>query len=361
MRIATIAALLLLVPTAAPAHAQPAADDATLERAVAEEELAGGIVVIRDGAHLTRYSAGYSDVDTKAGFVPNTHVRVGSITKTFVAATVLQLVADGRVGLDTPIETYLPGRIRGENIDATAITVRQLLRHQSGLPEYFDDLTEIPNQPVGGDQLLDRALARPAQFAPGATMKYTNTNYIVAGLLIERLTGRPAADEITARIIAPLGLFDTYFPAPGENGLRVPFAHGYELVDGRRTDVTDFNASAAWTAGGLVSTNEDTTAFITALLDGRVVPRPQLDEMMRTVPMPDTEGLLEYGLGLGRVSLPCGVTAWGHGGDIAGYHSFAVKSFEGPAISVTLMQSPESTAPAEDPRGDVLTALYCPA
>nr|WP_090344876.1 serine hydrolase domain-containing protein [Mycolicibacterium malmesburyense]CRL76713.1 beta-lactamase [Mycolicibacterium malmesburyense] len=360
MRIAALAVLFLML-TAAPVHAQPAPVDATLSQSVAFEGLAGGVVVIRDGAHLTRYSAGYSDVDTKDGFAPNTHVRVGSITKTFVAATVLQLVAEGKIKLDEPIETYLPGRIRGEGIDATAITVRQLLRHQSGLPDYFDDLTEVPQEPVSGDRLLDMALPGPAQFAPGAAMKYTNTNYIIAGLLIERITGRPAADEITARIMLPLGLFDTYFPAPGDRGLRVPFAHGYEVLDGSRTDVTDFNASAAWTAGGLVSTNEDTTAFYTALLDGRVVPGPQLEEMMRTVPMPDTDGLLSYGLGLGRVSLPCGVTAWGHGGDINGFHSFAVKTVDGPAVSVTLTQSPESTAPADDPRGAILDALYCPA
>lgn len=361
MRIAVLAVLLLPLLAAGPVHAQGGAVDATLKRAVADEGLAGGDVVIRDGAQVTRYSAGYADVDTKAGFAPNSHVRVGSFTKPFVAAMILQLVAEGKVDLDASIETYLPGRIRGEGIDPATITVRQVLRHQSGLPDYFEKLSELPQEPVSGDRLLDMALSRPAQFAPGATMKYTNTNYIVAGLLVEKVTGRPAADEITARIILPLGLFDTYFPAPGDRGLRVPFAHGYEVIDGARTDVTDFNASAAWTAGGLISTNEDMTAFLTALLDGRVVPRPQLDEMMRTVPMPEAEGLLDYGLGLERISLPCGVTVWGHGGDITGYHSFAAKAVDGPAIAVTLTQSPESTAPADDPRGAILDAMYCPA
>jgi len=346
--------------TAAPASAQTApADD--LNRIVAEDDLAGGIAVVRNGTDLTRFAAGYSDVDAKAGFALNTHVRAASITKTFVAATVLQLVAEGRVDLDASIETYLPGRIRGESIDAGAITVRQLLRHQSGLPEYFDDDTPPPVEPTTGDQLLDTALTQPAQFPPGTAMKYTNTNYIVAALLIERVTGQPAFDEITRRTIAPLGLSDTYFPAPGDTGLRPPFAHGYEVEDGRRTDVTDFNASAAGTAGGIVSTNEDMSAFITALLDGRVVPRPQLDQMMQTVPMPDGDGLLDYGLGLMKVNLPCGVTAWGHGGDIEGYHSFVAKPFGGPAVSMTFTQSPDASSPASDPRGDVMSALYCRA
>jgi D-alanyl-D-alanine carboxypeptidase len=172
--------------------------------------------------------------------------------------------------------------------------VRQLLRHQSGLPEYFDDETPPPVEPTTGDQLLDMALTRPAQFPPGTAMKYTNTNYIAAALVIEKVTGRPAVDEITRRTIAPLGLSDTYFPAPGDTGLRPPFAHGYEVEDGRRTDVT-------------------------------------------------------------------GVTAWGHGGAIEGYHSFVAKPFGGPAVSMTFTQSPDASSPASDPRGDVMSALYCRA
>jgi D-alanyl-D-alanine carboxypeptidase len=113
-------------------------------------------------------------------------------------------------------------------------------------------------------------------------------------------------------------------------------------------------------AGSLVSTNEDTSAFITALLDGRVIPRAQLDEMMQTVPMSGGDGLLDYGLGLMKVSLPCG-TAWGHGGDLEGYHSFMAKTFDGPAISMTFTQDPDVASPTEDPRGEVMDALYCPA
>jgi D-alanyl-D-alanine carboxypeptidase len=362
VRTAFVAAVLLLFGlTAAPANAQPTAVDEAITRTVVHDNLAGGVAVVRDGTNLTRYAAGYSDVDTKAGFAPNAHIRAASITKTFVASTILQLVAEGKVDLDAPIETYLPWRIRGEGIDANAITVRQLLRHQSGLPEYFDTDTPPPAEPVTGDQLLDAALTRPAQFEPGTAMKYTNTNYVIAGLLIEKVTGHAAADEITWRILLPLGLFDTYFPAPGDMGLRQPFARGYELVEGGRTDVTAFNASAAGTAGGMVSTNEDTTTFLTALLDGRVVPPALLHQMMETVPMPDGDGLLSYGLGLGKVSLPCGATAWGHGGDIEGYHSFMAKTFDGPAISMTFTQSPDATSPATDPRRDVLSALYCPA
>ena len=361
MRHAVFAAAFLLFGfTVAPAHAQATAVDDALTRSVSDDGLAGAVAVIGNGPSLSWHTAGYSDVDARTGFVPHTHVRAASITKTFVAATVLQLVAEGKVALDDPIETYLPGRIRGTGIDANAITVRQLLRHQSGLPEYFDADTPPPTEPATADQLLDMALRRPAQFAPGSEMRYTNTNYVIAGLMIESVTGWPAAEAITWRIIVPLGLFDTYFPAPGDTGLRAPFAHGYELVDGQRKDVTGFNASAAGMAGSLISTNEDMATFITALLDGRVVPRAQLGQMTDTVEQPELGPGFRYGLGLASIDLPCGITVWGHGGDIEGYHSLMAKPVDGPAFSVTVTQSPQSESITDDPRAAVLDAVYCP-
>ena len=360
MRIPTLGAVLLLV-TLTGACAQPASGvgDA-LTQVVTQNQLPGGVAVVRDYG-LTRSSAGYSDVDASASFAPRTHIRAASITKTFVAATILQLVAEGKVNLDTSIETYLPGRIRGQGIDANAISVRQLLRHQSGLPEYFDADTPVPTEPVTADQLLDEALKRPPQFPPGSAITYTNTNYVIAGLLIANVTGHPAADEITRRIIAPLGLSDTYFPAAGDTGLRAPFAHGYELVDGKRKDVTNFNASAAGMAGSLVSTSEDTSAFITALLGGRVVPPAQLREMMNTVDWPAAGPGFHYGLGLTSIDLDCGVKVWGHGGDIEGFHSLMAKGLTGPAVSITFTQTPpETESLANDPRAAVLNSVYCP-
>lgn len=362
MRVTSIGAVLLLI-TLTGACARPQAGvDTALTDVLARDQLAGGVTVVREGTEVSRYSAGYSDLDTRAGFVPKTHVRVASITKTFVAATLLQLVADGRLDLDGAVEKYLPGRIHGDGIDANAITVRQLLRHQSGLPEYFDAQTPVPTTPVTAEQLLDAALKRRAQFTPGSAIKYTNTNYVIAGMLIEKLTGHAVAEEITRRIIVPLGLSNTYFPAPSDTGLRAPFAHGYESADGNRKDATEFNASAAGMAGSLVSTNEDTSTFLTALLGGRVVPAAQLREMMDTVEWTDAGPGFHYGLGLTSIDLDCGVKVWGHGGDIDGYHSLMAKAFAGPAVSMTFTQDPpESDSLADDPRAEVLNAVYCPA
>ena len=244
---------------------------------------------------LTRFSVGYSNVDTRAGFTPHIRIRAASVTKTFVAATVLQLVAEGKVDLDGSVESYLPGRIRGAGIDAAAITVRELLHNASGLPEYYYD-TNPHGPPQTSQQLLDLALAKPAQFPPGAMIKYTNTNFVVAGMIITAVTGRPPAEEVTRRIIVPLRLADTYFPAAGDTSLRAPFAHGYELLGGPylpasgtvdsvapapsatqlapgpRVDVTAYEPSNSDMTGALISTGEDLSAFMSALLDGRVVP-----------------------------------------------------------------------------------------
>jgi len=121
------------------------------------------------------------------------------------------------------------------------------------------------------------------------------------------------------------------------------------VADGNRKDVTAFNASAAGMAGSLISTNEDTSAFITALLDGRVVPSTQLREMMDTVDWTDAGPGFRYGLRLTGIDLDCGIRVWGHGGDINGYHSLMAKAFAGPAVSVTLRQSPPKLPPPRSP------------
>lgn len=362
VRLAAGVAGLLIAGFVAPSvHAQPTGLDAVLAESVAENGLVGAVAAVVDGAVVTLSSAGHAEVSTGAPFTPQMHVRVASITKTFVAAAVLQLVGERRIQLDAPVETYLPEVVRGDGVDADAITVRQLLRHQSGLPEYFDDTTEPPDHPVSPRELLSWALARPGT-PPGQPVPvYTNTNYVVAGLIIEAVTGRSAADEITRRIIAPLGLTHTYFPAPGDSGLRPPMAHGYEVVDGRRKDVTAAEPSGEYMAGSLVSTNEDIAAFITALLDGRVLAPAELAQMMDTVPWPLHGPGFGYGLGLTSIDLGCGVTVWGHGGDLAGYHSVMVKAPGRPAVSATFTQgSPAVTSIANDPRFDVLTSVYCP-
>lgn len=258
-------------------------------------------------------------------------VRVGSNTKTFVAVVVMQMVQEGKVGLDEPIETYLPGLIKGEGIDGSKITVRQLLQHTSGLPEYADtyrssnaEVTENMQHYVPPRDLLDTALGKPAQFEPGTQWKYTNTNYIVLGMLIERVSQRPLGEQINERIVKKLGLSHTYFPGNGEKKLHGPHPQGYHLsAEGKLEDMTDLDTSLAWAAGGMVSTPGELNTFFQAVLDGRLLSQSSIDEMKNGAV--DASSHLGpgrvYGLGLVGTSLTCGGTSWGHGGDIDGYHS----------------------------------------
>ena len=281
-------------------------------------------------------------------------VRIGSNTKTFVAVVVMQLVQEGKVGLDEPIETYLPGLIKGEGIDGSRITVRQLLQHTSGLPEYTDttpgrsDIFQIKDHYIPPRDLLDTALGKPAQFEPGAQWKYTNTNYIVLGMLIERVSQRPVGEQIDERIVKKLGLSHTYFPAPGEEKIRGTHPQGYHLsAGGKLEDITEMDPAWAWAAGAMVSTPSELNTFFQAVLDGRLLTQSSIDEMKKGV---DTgAGGAVYGLGLIGTPLSCGGTSWGHNGGIHGYRTYDAVGPDGTAVTVAVTALPSAIADQNNP------------
>ena len=269
-------------------------------------------------------------------------VRIGSNTKTYVAVVVMQMVQEGKVGLDEPIETYLPGLIKGEGIDASRITVRQLLQHTSGLPEHTDyyfssnaaALENIQHY-IPARDLLDVALSKPAAFEPGTQWSYSNTNYIVLGMLIERVSQRPVGEQIDQRIIKRLGLSHTYFPGNGEKKIRGSHPQGYHINgEGKLEDVTEMDASLPWTAGAMVSTPSELNTFFQAVFDGRLLTQTSIDEMKKGV---DTgSGGMVYGLGLFGTPLSCGGTSWGHGGGIFGYETHNAVGPDGTAVTVAV-------------------------
>ena len=281
-------------------------------------------------------------------------VRVGSNTKTFVAVVVMQMVQEGKVGLDEPIETYLPGLIRGEGIDGSKITVRQLLQHTSGLPEYTDTYlssraaeSENMQHYVPPRDLLDTALGKPAAFEPGTQWKYTNTNYIVLGMLIERVSQRPVGEQIDERIVKKLGLSHTYLPAPGEEKIRGTHPRGYHLNgEGKLEDITEMDPAWGWAAGAMVSTPSELNTFFQAVLDGRLLTQASIDEMKNGAV--DASSHLGsgtvYGLGLIGRSLSCGGTAWGHGGTIYGYQTDNAVGPDGTAVTVAVTALPTAIA-----------------
>ena len=276
-------------------------------------------------------------------------VRIGSNTKTFVAVVILQLVQEGKITLDEPIETYLPGLLHGEGIDGTKITVRQLLQHTSGLPEYTDtvpgetDIFQIRDNYYSTRDLLDVALSKPAAFEPGSQFTYTNTNYIALTLLIEKVTHRPLAEQITKRIIEPLGLSHTYYPGPGEEDIRGTHPHGYHRNTPTEEwkDITRIDPSWAGGAGAIISTPSELTKFIQSTFDGTLLNQDSITEMKKTVDTDHPEIWMGgYGLGIFPMSLSCGGEAWGHSGGIHGYGSYNMVSPDGTAVALTVTAMP---------------------
>ncbi|WP_433659575.1 serine hydrolase domain-containing protein [Nocardia sp. CA-128927] len=309
----------------------------------------GAIATVTDNGKTVVLTSGVADIATGAKIPtdPAQQVRIGSISKTFTSSIVLQLVAEGKVRLDEPVDTYLPGLLKGDGVDGRAITVRQILRHQSGLPEIAKDprideyRAALENRVMTPTEGMAIALERPADFAPGARFQYNNTNYYVAAMLVEKVTGAKYADELNRRILRPQGLADTYLPGAGDREIRGPHPKGYAVVDGSLTDVTRIEPSVSWAAGGLISTGADLNRFYSALLAGQVVPAAELREMRDGVLM-DEETQMRYGLGLGYTKLSCGAEYLGHSGGIYGYNTVSGATPEGRAVTYMFTKEPES-------------------
>ncbi len=280
------------------------------------------------GRTVWKGAAGTADLSTGTPVNPDGLFRIGSVTKTFVSTVVLQLVAEGRLRLDDPVEKLLPGAVpNGRNI-----TLRQLLDHTSGLFNYTeDDLFDHESDPVRLQQWLETgrftrytpqqliavANAHPPYFEPGRGAHYSNTNYLVVGQIVERVTGHSWQQEVDRRIVRRLGLTRTFMPDHSTT-IPGPHAHGYYDLPAGPADVTEVDPSMAGAAGAGISTTADLTTFITALIGGRLLPRPLLADMMTVTPQ---SGKDTYGLGLQRLSTPCG-PVWGHAGGIPGYNTF---------------------------------------
>ncbi|MFJ6675937.1 serine hydrolase domain-containing protein [Actinosynnema sp. NPDC091369] len=281
----------------------------------------------------------------------------------------LQLVGEGRVELDASIETYLPGLVRGKGIDADQITVRRLLQHNSGLPDYTDSMFKtmadfLPYQHVYLEprQLLDLANAREDARSAGSGWSYSNTNYLLAGLLAQRVTGRPFDELVTTRVIQRIGLRDTYAPGVGEEDIRGRHPKGYQRdpATDELVDFTRMDPGWGWAAGHLVSTPGDLNTFLRALLDGKLLEPAQPAQLRTTIPTRPGSGT-GYGLGVFSTPLSCGGVAWGHGGDIPGYSTVNAATDDGRAatIVVTSLSGSVKDESVDADRGALLDAALC--
>jgi D-alanyl-D-alanine carboxypeptidase len=339
-------AVALSVALAAPAlAAAPAGAGHEATRKAVEATVDAGVpgvtVTAKDRHGTWSATAGVGNLKTGKPRSADDRYRVGSITKTFVATVLLQLEAEGRLSLDDTVDKWLPGVVRGNGHDGGRVTLRQLLNHTSGIYNYTadeefgrtyflkDGFFEHRYDTKKPEELIALAMTHKPDFEPGTSWNYSNTNYVLAGMVIEKATGRPYGDEIRERIIKPLHLTATSVP-----GTRVtvpqPSSRAYsklaETTTGPTYDVTKINPSLAYAAGEMISNSTDLNRFYTALLRGKLLPREQLTEMTTTVPLDEANA---YGLGLVKTKLTCGVTVWGHSGGIHGSLSEALTTKDG--------------------------------
>ncbi len=279
----------------------------------------------------------YGTADPYSAINAQTHLRIGSVTKTFTATILLQLVAEEALSLDDPLTMYLP-----HATDIAGITLRLLATMRSGIADYTADpgliasIVADPSAVHDSDEVIEVGLAAPRAFAPDAQFAYSNTNYAILGKVLEQVSGKSFTTLLSERILNPLGMSNTLWPGESSS-MPDPFARGYTLVFPGATpeqpvDATDFNPCWGSTAGALISTAEDLLAYANALGTGALL-TPE-SQAMRIASLADASALapgVEYGIGLMRIS------GWiGHSGHIPGYRASCYYHPEAQATAVVL-------------------------
>jgi D-alanyl-D-alanine carboxypeptidase len=295
----------------------------------------GAVATLYRRGRLTVLRAGRADVSRGGAPRATQHMRIASVAKAFSGAVALRLVRDGRLGLDDTIAQ----RVTGMPSAWAGVTVRQMLNHTSGLPDYTHSDAFVkqartdPRGFVSPAGIIDWVRGDPLVFAPGSRYAYSNTDNIVIGLIAQAVTGRPYPDLLADFVFGPARLRQTSFPTR-RISLPAPFLHGYAVAPGEEDqDVTSFvSPSGAWASGAVVSTPADLNAFIRAYLGLRFFGAAQQREQMRFVPggqsSPPGPGENAAGLALFRYRTRCG-TVYGHTGNFPGYVQFAATTADG--------------------------------
>ncbi|MCX5560101.1 serine hydrolase [Streptomyces sp. NBC_00038] len=330
-------ALTSPAPAGSRSSASPATD-AALALLVTRGEAPAAALLAQD-------DSGSQFADAGDGIDRSDHFRAGSITKTFIATVVLQLAAEHRLSLSDSVDAHLPGLVSGAGNDGSHLTLRALLTHTSGLYDFTaDTLGTVPVTPL---QAVRIALTHPP--ADPGRYSYSNTNYVVLGMVIEQVTGHSYATEAQRRIITPLRLTGTSFPG-ARTSLPSPHGRAY-AADG--SDVTELDPRVAGAAGELVTTLADLDRFYGALLAGELLPPGQLREMLNTRAAHGS-----YGMGLYPVKLPCGTTVWGHNGRISGSYVRSAATVDGRRVLTFRVNTDGIADPDLEPA--LLAAEFCP-
>ncbi|MEU6028769.1 serine hydrolase domain-containing protein [Streptomyces tauricus] len=344
---------VLFATSTGPAEAKPSRADPLQQQvdAVHDSGVVGVFAEVTSPGTRDIARAGTAERGTRRPMPLNGRFRIGSATMTFTATVVLQLVGEGRMSLEDTVEQWLPGVVRGNGSDGSQITVRLLLQHTSGIR---DEGLEIPAlESADGyraerlrtytpEELVELAMRHLPVPSPSAGWSYSNTNYLLAAMITQKVTGRSWAQEVSDRIIRPLGLRDTSTPSTFPLILG-PHAQGYAFGTGTGTgtgtgiDVTVLNPSMAVGSGSVISTAHDLNRFYAALLGGRLLAPVQLDEMTTTVNAPELG--VRYGLGLAEIPLSCGGSYFGHRGELLGYITWGGATRDGTRTAVVYVSS----------------------
>jgi D-alanyl-D-alanine carboxypeptidase len=330
-------ALALAAPPVADARSAAHADKA-LDRGI--EQLVegpggppGAIVLVHRNGVTRAHRAGVANIASRRPWHGTDHMRIASVAKAFSGAVTLSLVESGKLHLDDTIGELIPG----QPATWSGITLRQLLAHRSGLPDFsgtdafLRDLTSDLLRHFTPLELLAYAAPEKLNFTPGTSYRYSNTDNIAAALMAEAVTHKPYEQLLRERVYKPLGLHATSLPSG--NTLPRPLAHGYQPdPPGPPEDVSEvFGASGAWASGGIVSTAADLGRFVRGYVGGRLVGLAVRHEQRHFGPGtsdPIGPGENSAGLALFRYALPCG-TVYGHTGNTLGYTQFIAASSDG--------------------------------
>lgn len=306
--------------------------------------------VIQGPGGVERYSAGLANVRVGTPVSTADHFRIGSVTKTFVATIVLRLAARGKLHLSDTIQRWLPGLVP----NGSRITIRQLLNHSSGIADYCS----LPTYPTlcsprdhamtkrwTQQQLVQLGATAAPTFQPRKGWAYSNTGYVLLGMIIERVTGRSLAQELQRQIYRPLGLRKTSFPTT--TAMPSPYSHGYDVSANGYwpLDLTETSPTIAWGAGAMVSTLGNLASFMQAVMSARLFPARLLKQMQAPTPLslsgsPDSLGpqFGSYGYGLIHYTWAAACGVYGNTGDFPGYNTVAMAAAggtRGAALSIT--------------------------
>ncbi|MFI9836119.1 serine hydrolase domain-containing protein [Nonomuraea sp. NPDC051941] len=293
-RLAGLACAMLTLAAAATPATAATPEVANVQQALDALARTSGVVgtigeVYVDGKRVGQGSAGSRLLNGKGGRIPaGSRYRIGSQTKLLTGTVALQLVKEGKLGLEDKLSDLLPEVASQDIVErANEITVRQLIRHTSGIPNWFaPDLVDIYDfttyyPPI---DLVKKSRSQPRTGEPGEKFSYSNSNYTLLGMIIEKVTGRSLASEFARRLFVPLGMSRTYLAVKPPQGIEGPHGHGYSTDDqGQVHDMDRLNASYGNGSGGVISTSRDISAFYRAFGQGKLLP-PALQKLLTDPP-----------------------------------------------------------------------------